>query len=376
MYSSVIHLAKKLVRIPSISPLDLGCQNIIAKRLLNLGFVVEYLNINDTKNMWAYRIFGKGKHINFLGHTDVVPIICEKNWHYPPFSATIKNGLLYGRGICDMKGAIAAMIIALENFIKKKLTYNGKISFLFTSDEESIGTNGIKKVVEILASRKEKIDYCIVGEPTSNNFIGDVIKIGRRGSITFTILIKGISGHVAYPQFVINPIHILSPILLKLTRYIWDKGNKHFPPTSLQITKIFSNSNSSNTTPGEVFLEFNIRFSNQLNFKKIKRIVRKFFASDIFNCDIQSKVYAVPFLTVKSHLIDIVIKSINKFNKFKPIVSTSGGTSDGRYLFNLTDQVVELGLINKSIHKDNEYSKVSDLHILSLMYEEIMKKIL
>lgn len=376
MNSSVVNLAMQLIKIPSISPLDLGCQKIIYKRLKKIGFKIDFFNINKTKNIFAYR-GSKGKHLNFLGHTDVVPGGDERKWKYGAFNPFLfKNKILFGRGSADMKGAIASMIIAAENFIMKNNNYKGKLSFLFTSDEESNGIDGMIKVIDLLKKKKEYIDYCIVGEPSSEKKIGDVIKIGRRGSITFNIKIKGISGHVAYPKYLKNPIHIIIPLLNKLINYKWDNGNKYFIPTSLQITNIFSNSVSSNVSPDELIFQFNIRFSNIITPKKIVSLVKKIFNNNLFCCEIYWKVFAFPFLNKKFELINIVSNTIKKFNGLNTKLSTSGGTSDGRFLNLLTDQIVELGLINKTIHKYNECVKVSDLELLSLLYEDIMNKLL
>jgi len=374
MICSITTLAQKLISIPSISPQDLGCQDIIIKRLCAIGFKVKIINIDNTKNFWAYR--GTGKTLTFAGHTDVVSPGEERDWHTPPFKPVIRNGFLFGRGSSDMKGALSAMIVAAERFISKFPNHKGRLSFLITSDEESSAVNGTIKVVEYLMSKNDIIDYCIVGEPSSTSIVGDVIKNGRRGSITANITINGTQGHIAYPDLADNPIHKGLPIILKILSIKFDNGNQFFSPTSINIANIHAGDGTNNIIPGSLFVQFNIRFSTETSEREIQSQIINILNKNNINYSIKWIFSGKPFLTKKGVLIDTVTASILDFNKKKPILSTSGGTSDGRFISLMGSEVVELGLINHTIHKINEYVKISDLQLLSCMYEDIMKKIL
>lgn len=374
MICSLVKLAQKLIRIPSISPEDLGCQDIIIKRLRRIGFEIYVININNTKNFWATR--GFGKTLTFLGHTDVVPPGEYKNWIADPFNPIIKNSFLFGRGSSDMKGALAAMVIATEKFINQFPNHLGRLSFLITSDEESSGTDGTIKVVEHLISKNEIINYCVVGEPSSNSVIGDVIKNGRRGSITANLTIHGIQGHIAYPDLADNPIHKGLPIILKILSLKFDNGNIYFPPTSINIANIHAGDGTSNIIPGSLFVQFNIRFSTETSDKEIKNKITNILNKSSINYSIIWTLSGQPFLTKKGFLIDATIKSVMSVNNIKSVLSTSGGTSDGRFVSLMGAEIVELGLINSTIHKSNECVKIDDLKLLTLMYENIMKELL
>ncbi|XRX42549.1 MAG: succinyl-diaminopimelate desuccinylase [Buchnera aphidicola (Eriosoma harunire)] len=373
MLSSILELTKQLVQIPSISPFDLGCQDIISNRLSVLGFKIEKININDTSNLWAER--GSGQTLTFLGHTDVVPPGNLKEWFHDPFEPVLLDNKLFGRGVVDMKGSIASMIIAVERFIFNYPNYKGRLSFIITSDEESSAVDGTVQVVNVLRNRCEKIDFCLVGEPTSLVVLGDMIKYGRRGSLTAHLLVKGVQGHIAYPHLAANPIHLSLPFLLDLQSVVWDTGNAFFSPTSMQIYKIKADTGCSNVIPSELFVEFNFRFNTELSVDDIKQIVEKILNNYNLNYSIKWFLLSKPFVTSKSTFINKVVSVIESNMNITPILSTDGGTSDGRFLSEIGVQVVELGLINASIHKVNECVEVHDLYRLSKMYEDIIKNI-
>ncbi|CAL4318540.1 succinyl-diaminopimelate desuccinylase [Buchnera aphidicola] len=374
MNCPVISLAQQLISIPSISPTDGGCQKIIADRLSYIGFKVIPLKRNNTSNLLAYK--GNGKTLSFAGHTDVVPVGDEKNWKHPPFIPIIQDGYLFGRGAVDMKGSLAAMIIAAENFIYAHPNHLGRLSFLITSDEESSAEDGTIRIIEYLQSMKQNIDYCIVGEPTSNKVVGDIIKIGRRGSLNVHLVVYGVQGHIAYPEFSKNPIHLILSFLKQITNMQWSTGNKYFVPTSLQISNIFSGIGSENVTPKELMLRFNFRFGTDITVAEIKEKVISLLAKCGLEYSITWKLSGEPFVTHSKKLIDIAVHSIYQYNHLKPILSTSGGTSDGRFIKNIASEIIELGPVNNMIHKVNECVKITDLQILSLMYQSIMEKIL
>ncbi|QCI16929.1 succinyl-diaminopimelate desuccinylase [Buchnera aphidicola (Aphis helianthi)] len=374
MICSVTELAKELIRIPSISPKDLGCQDIMINFLSNLGFQIKTININQTKNFWATR--GIGKTLTFAGHTDVVSPGEYKNWSNNPFDPTVQDGLLFGRGASDMKGALAAMLIASKRFITKYSNYKGRLSFLITSDEESSAIDGTKKVVDYLISKKDIIDYCIIGEPTSYTNIGDCIKNGRRGSLTADLKIFGVQGHIAYPHLADNPIHKGLPIILKLLSMPLDQGNSFFAPTSINISNIHAGDGSNNMIPNTLFIQFNFRFSNEISENQIKLKFIEILDQNDVNYSIKWNLSGLPFITKTGLLTNTVMESILNITKLKPILSTEGGTSDGRFITKLNAQIIELGLLNKTIHKVDEHVKISDLKILTLIYENIMTKLL
>ncbi|AHG60274.1 succinyl-diaminopimelate desuccinylase [Buchnera aphidicola] len=374
MICSITKLAQKLIRIPSISPQDLGCQDIIIERLNKIGFKVKIININDTKNFWAVR-GNTGKTLTFAGHTDVVSPGLKKDWNTDPFEPIINNGFLFGRGSSDMKGALAAMIVAVERFVKKYPFHVGRLSFLITSDEESNAIDGTVKVVEYLMSKNYTIDYCLIGEPSSNTKVGDVIKNGRRGSITANLTIHGVQGHIAYPELADNPIHKGLPIILKILSISFDHGNDFFSPTTINIANIHAGDGTNNIIPGSLFVQFNIRFSTEVSDIEIKSKIQKILNQNNINYSIKWYLSGQPFITKTGVLLDTVIKSIVHFNKIKPILSTSGGTSDGRFISLMGSEIVELGLINRTIHKVNECVKIADLQLLTLIYEDVMKKL-
>ncbi|CAL4042091.1 Succinyl-diaminopimelate desuccinylase [Buchnera aphidicola (Phyllaphis fagi)] len=370
----ILNLAKQLISVPSISPLDLGCQNIIANRLSKIGFNISFLKNKKTDNLWAYR--GNGITLSFAGHTDVVPPGNEKLWYCAPFLPTVKNGYLFGRGASDMKGSIAAMVIAAERFVACFPHHSGRLSFLITSDEESSATNGTIRIIEYLKLIHEHINFCIIGEPTSNKILGDMIKPGRRGSLNLDLFIYGLQGHIAYPELAKNAIHHAAPFLKSLTEYQWSNGNKDFLPTSMQISNIHSGLGRDNIIPEELHIQLNFRFGTDISIQDIQNKLKQLLSMYNIKYTLKWRLSGKPFLTKSSHLIKLVMNSIKKFNNVHTKLSTSGGTSDGRFITDIAFELIELGLLNNTIHAVNECVKIQDLQILSSIYEDIMRKIL
>lgn len=369
-------LAIQLINQPSIYPKQHDCQNIIINFLKTLHFKTEIMNFEDTANIWAYRGNKQHKTLLFLGHTDVVTPGNLKDWNYPPFAGLIDNNILYGRGTSDMKGALAAMLIAVKNFIKTNSHYFGRIAFIITSDEEGSGINGTIKVVEKLIQRNEKIEYCIVGEPSSQFQIGDTIKNGRRGSLTVKLKIHGTQGHVAYPQFAKNPIHLTLPILLKFLNTTWDqKPNDFFPPTSIQITDINTNNQNDNITPDQITLNFNFRFNNQSSINNIKQHIKKILTHYKLTYHIEFILSAEPYISKPGKLADIATYAIQNYQNIVPKIETTGGTSDGRFISKMGTEIIELGALHHTIHKVNECIHLKDLKLLNLIYQKIIEKL-
>ena len=359
----------------SVTPEDAGCQELMIERLKALGFEVELLPFADVSNFWARR-GTEGPLFCFAGHTDVVPSGPEDKWQHPPFKPTVENGNLYGRGAADMKGGIAAFITALERFISHHPDHNGSIALLITSDEEGPFINGTTRVVDVLEARNEKIDWCIVGEPSSTNHTGDTIKNGRRGSISGDLTIHGVQGHVAYPHLVKNPIHLAAPALAALSTEIWDDGNEFFPPTSLQISNIHAGTGATNVVPGDLKVQFNLRFSTEITAEQIKARVQQILETHNLDYALTWILNGSPFLTSEGALVTACQQSIKAITGKATELSTAGGTSDGRFIAPTGAQVVELGPCNATIHKVNEHVKAKDLDILSELYENIMARLL
>lgn len=375
MQQQIIEMAQALIRRPSISPDDQGCQQLIAKRLEDLGFEIEWLPFNDTLNLWAKH--GKDTPVvAFAGHSDVVPVGDEQAWAYPPFAAQIVDDMLYGRGAADMKGSLAAMIVAAEEFVKAHPNHNGTIAFLITSDEESTAKDGTARVVETLMARGEKIDYCIVGEPSSEQILGDVVKNGRRGSITANLYVQGAQGHVAYPHLADNPVHKSLAFLQELTHYQWDNGNEFFPPTSLQIANIQAGTGSNNVIPGELYVQFNLRYCTELTDERIKETVAKMLEKYGLVHRIEWNLSGKPFLTPRGNLLESLVQSIEKILKIKPRLETGGGTSDGRFIALMGAQVVEFGPLNTTIHKVDECVSCRDLGLCGEVYRATLENLL
>lgn len=374
MFCPVIELAQQLIRRPSLSPDDAGCQALLIARLEAIGFTVEPMHIGDTLNFWATR--GQGETLAFAGHTDVVPPGDANRWISPPFEPSIRDGMLFGRGAADMKGSLAAMVVAAERFVAANPQHKGRLAFLITSDEEASAVNGTVKVVERLMARNERMDYCLVGEPSSTEIVGDVVKNGRRGSMTANLTIHGVQGHVAYPHLADNPVHRAMPALNELVETVWDEGNEFFPPTSMQIANVQAGTGSNNVIPGEFFVQFNFRFSTQLTDQMIKDRVAELLYRHQLRYTLEWNVSGQPFLTSRGKLVDAVVNAVAHYNEIKPQLLTTGGTSDGRFIARMGAQVVELGPVNATIHKINECVKASDLQMLSRMYQRIMEQLI
>ncbi|MDO2947379.1 succinyl-diaminopimelate desuccinylase [Aeromonas simiae] len=373
--SDVIDLAKELIRRPSVTPLDEGCQTLMGERLAALGFTLEPMVFEDTTNLWARR-GSTGPLFCFAGHTDVVPAGPLEQWRTPPFEPTIESGMLYGRGAADMKGSLAAMVVAVERFVAAHPDHQGSIAFLITSDEEGPFINGTVRVVDTLEARGEKITWCIVGEPSSTALVGDVVKNGRRGSLTGDLLIKGVQGHVAYPHLADNPIHRATPALAELAATEWDRGNDFFPPTSFQIANINGGTGASNVIPGELQVQFNFRFSTESTSEGLKQRVKTLLDRHGLNYELTWTLSGEPFLTGTGALLDATVAAIAEVNGQRPRLLTTGGTSDGRFIAPTGAQVIELGPVNATIHKINECVQASDLDLLTDMYQGVLERLL
>ncbi len=373
--SPVLALAKDLISRQSVTPEDAGCQQVMIERLQALGFEIEVMVFEDTTNFWARR-GNQAPLFAFAGHTDVVPAGSLEQWHTPPFEPTIIDGYLHGRGAADMKGSLACMIVAVERFIADHPNHQGSLAFLITSDEEGPFINGTTRVVDTLMARNENIDMCIVGEPSSTLSVGDVVKNGRRGSITGDLRVKGIQGHVAYPHLANNPVHQALPALAELAATKWDNGNDYFPPTSFQIPNLAAGTGASNVIPGEFDVQFNFRFSTELTDQEIKRRVHSTLDAQDLEYDLKWTLSGQPFLTDTGALLDAVVKGVSAVNHKAPELLTTGGTSDGRFIAQMGAQVVELGPVNATIHKVNECVSVADLEKLTDMYQNILENVL
>jgi succinyl-diaminopimelate desuccinylase len=373
--SPTVELAKALISRPSVTPADEGCQQLLAERLEPLGFSIEQLRFEDVDNLWARKGTTSPLFV-FAGHTDVVPPGPLEAWASNPFEPVIKDGYLYGRGTADMKGSIAAMVTACERFILDHATHKGSIAFLITSDEEGPSINGTVKVIEHLQERGETIDWCLVGEPSSKDYTGDTIKNGRRGSLNGILKIRGQQGHVAYPQLADNPIHRAAPALAELAAVEWDAGNEHFPPTTFQMSNIKAGTGTENVIPGTLDVLFNLRFSTESTADSIKARIDEILGRYGLDYSITWKLSGLPFLTPAGELVDAASTAIQSVAGITTELSTSGGTSDGRFIAPTGAQVVELGPVNATIHKTNECVKVTDLDTLSNIYQEILKLLL
>jgi succinyl-diaminopimelate desuccinylase len=369
-----LELSMALIEKASVTPADAGCTELLIKRLEALDFKCEILTFGDVTNLWARR-GTQGPLFAFAGHTDVVPAGPLEQWHTPPFEPTVRDGMLIGRGAADMKGSIAAMVTALERYLKKHEPA-GSIAFLITSDEEGSAINGTRKVMEVLQQRQESIDYCIVGEPSSTTKLGDVIKIGRRGSLHGKLRVNGIQGHVAYPHLAQNPIHEAMLALDELAKEVWDQGNDSFPPTSFQISNIHAGTGTENVIPGDLDVVFNLRFSTAITQAEIQQRVEAILNKHKLKFTLNWALSGNPFLTDKGKLIEIASACIQEITGTKPELSTSGGTSDGRFIAPTGTQLIELGPCNATIHKVNEEVSVEHLEQLSQVYESIVAALL
>ncbi|GIU54245.1 MULTISPECIES: succinyl-diaminopimelate desuccinylase [Shewanella] len=375
MTQEVLELTKDLLARPSVTPLDEGCQKLMGDRLAIAGFNIESMVFDDTTNMWARR-GTKSPVFCFAGHTDVVPTGDLSKWHTPPFEPTVIDDYIHGRGAADMKGSLAAMVVATERFVAKHPDHKGSIAFLITSDEEGPFINGTTRVIDTLEARNEKITWSLVGEPSSTHKLGDVVKNGRRGSLTGNLTVKGIQGHVAYPHLADNPIHKASPALAELAQMHWDNGNEFFPPTSFQIANINGGTGASNVIPGDLQVMFNFRYSTEVTAEELIKRVLNILDAHGLDYDIDWVFNGLPFLTGDGPLLEATKAAILDVTGYETDPQTSGGTSDGRFIAPTGAQVIELGPVNATIHKINECVKVSDLEILALCYESILEKLL
>lgn len=377
--SNTLKLVQQLIRQPSITPDDANCQQILAARLEDISFTCEHLRFGEVDNLWATRGDSQPLLV-FAGHTDVVPTGPEDQWTHPPFEAHIDGDMLYGRGAADMKGGIAAMITATERFVSKHPDHLGEIGFLITSDEEGPARDGTLKVIETLSQQNIQIKHCIVGEPSSNAKLGDTIKVGRRGSLNGRLIIHGKQGHIAYPHLANNAIHLAAPIIDELINIEWDQGNENFPPTAFQISNIHAGTGVSNVIPGSIEIDFNLRFSPEISVKEIKARITACCKKSQNNIDYEFAIdwalSGLPFQTQYGDLIQAVEKSVEQHTGKKPKLSTSGGTSDGRFIAPTGAQVIELGPINATIHQIDEQVSIDDLESLSTIYESILENLM
>ena len=373
--SKTLNLTKELISKKSITPLDEGCQDLLISHLELLGFTIEKMAYGNVSNFYA-RKGHEAPLLVFAGHTDVVPPGPETKWSSPPFEPTIKNDRLYGRGAADMKASLAAFIVSIEEFLAENKDHKGSIGLLITSDEEGIAVDGTVKVIEALKNRKEKIDFCIVGEPTCVSKLGDTVKNGRRGSLSAKLNVKGIQGHIAYPELIKNPIHEVAPAIDDLVKTIWDEGNEYFPKTSWQISNINGGTGATNVVPGDVEILFNFRYSSASTADMLKSRFIEILNKHQLDYDIDWEHSGEPYLTEKGTLVDVLSDAVKEISGVRPTISTTGGTSDGRFISKLCDQVVEFGPINESIHKINENVSVNDIETLKDIYKLTISKIL
>lgn len=374
MDTATLSLVKQLLKIPSLTPNDLGCQDILIKRLKAIGFVCETMQFGKVTNLWAR----KGRQapvLAFAGHTDVVPSGPVGEWTYPPFEPTEYKGMLYARASADMKSSIACFVVACEEFLAHH-QHQGSIAFLITSDEEGPARDGTVKVIEALEARGEKITWALVGEPSSSNIVGDVVKNGRRGSLNANLTVKGKQGHIAYPHLANNPIHLAAPFLAELTQIKWDEGSAFFPPTSLQISNINAGTGVSNVIPGTLNIVFNLRFSTALTPTGIQKTIINLLAKHQLEYTIKWNLSGLPFLTAKGTLVEAAKHAIKSVMGFDTALSTAGGTSDGRFIAPTGAQVLELGPVNATIHQLNECVKIEDIEKLTQIYKQILQHLL
>ena len=373
--SPTLALAMDLVSRPSVTPLDHGCQELMLARLEACGFSVERLKFDDVDNFWA--VHGSdGPIFCFAGHTDVVPTGPVEQWTNLPFTPVIKDGLLFARGSADMKGSLAAMVVAAEQFVAEYPEHPGRLAFLITSDEEGIAINGTVRVVQWLEEHHIIPQWCLVGEPSSSEKCGDTIKNGRRGSLGCSMTIKGRQGHVAYPHLASNPIHLANPAINELINEVWDKGNQYFPPTSFQISNVSSGTGVTNVIPGDIKMLFNFRFSTEVTEVQLRQRVEDILDKHGLNYSMEWRLSGEPFLTATGLLVDVATQCIEEVTGLKTLLSTAGGTSDGRFIAPMGTEVVELGPLNSSIHRVDEHVSIDDLEKLTKIYQKIVSQLL
>jgi len=373
--TETLALAQALIARRSLTPDDAGCQDILIERLEKLGFTIERMRFGNVDNFWARRGLDSPVVV-FAGHTDVVPSGPVESWFSPPFEPTLRDEMLFGRGAADMKTSIAAFITSIESFVEDHPDHGGSIALLITSDEEGVAVDGTVRVVEALKARGETLDYCIVGEPTSNKLVGDMIKNGRRGSLNGTLIVQGIQGHIAYPHLVKNPIHMVAPAIAELAGTTWDKGNEYFPPTSWQISNMNGGTGATNVVPGTVEILFNFRFSTASTEQDLKDRVHAILDKHHVKYDLQWELSGNPYITPKGRLVAAISHAIEQSYGITPELSTSGGTSDGRFIADICPQVIEFGPLNATIHKLNECVAVADIEPLKLTYQRTLENLL
>lgn len=375
LMSATLELTQNLIARRSVTPADGGCQDVIAARLELLGFAIEKLRFGSVDNLWATR--GQGDPVLcFAGHTDVVPSGPLENWRSDPFRPEIRADVLYGRGAADMKSGLAAMVTATESFLVERPRHQGKIAFLITSDEEGPSVDGTRKVVETLVKRNERIDWCIVGEPSSEQVAGDMIKIGRRGSLSGRLKVHGIQGHIAYPQLADNPIHQFAPALAELSSRVWDHGDEHFQPTSFQVSNLNAGTGAPNVIPGELQVRFNLRYSPAQTSDGLKRLVEEILARHRVRYTLEWYLSGEPFYSIQGKLLAGVSAAVRQVTGHEPALSTEGGTSDGRFIAGMGAEVVELGVPNRTIHMVDESVRLADIETLHAMYLQSLRNLL
>ena len=370
-----IELLSNLVRRASITPDDAGCQQLLIERLEALGFECETMIFGDTTNLWARR-GSTSPVLCFAGHTDVVPPGDTAEWSTDPFEPTVKDGILYGRGAADMKSGLASMIVAIERFLQENENHEGSIALLITSDEEGRARDGTLKVMETLTGRGETIDWCVIGEPSSQELLGDLVRVGRRGSLSGMLTVSGIQGHVAYPHLADNPIRRFAPVLAELHEIEWDQGNEYFPPTSFQVVNIQSGIGAPNVTPSELSARFNFRYSTEWDHESLQKRVHEVFDAHDLDYELKWHLSGKPFLTEEGKLTGAVVQAVEEIVGSKPELSTGGGTSDGRFISPAGVDVVELGPVSASIHKIDEHVNINDVLRLTNMYQKILERLL
>ena len=373
--SETLQLAQALISRPSVTPDDQACQSLMTEKLAPLGFTAEQMRFGEVDNLWLRR--GTAQPLLcFAGHTDVVPTGPLAQWHSDPFQPEVRDGMLYGRGAADMKGSIAAFVVACKQFVQAHPDHRGSIAFLITSDEEGPAHHGTVKVIETLQARQEKIDWCLVGEPSSTAQVGDVIKNGRRGSFHAQLMVLGKQGHVAYPQLANNPIHRVAPALAELAQTEWDQGNDFFPPTSFQVSNIHAGTGANNVVPGQIDITMNWRFSTELSAEAIRTRTEAILAKHELDYQVDWHLSGEPFLTAEGELVAASVAAIEEITGRSTQLSTAGGTSDGRFIAPTGAQVLELGPLNATIHQVNECVAVADLETLTAIYQRILEKLL
>ncbi len=372
---AAVALLCELIRRPSVTPADEGCQDILARRLTAAGFACESMQFGAVTNLWA-RIGSTNPLLCFAGHTDVVPAGKTDDWTSDPFEPVLADGMIYGRGAADMKGGLAAMVVAAEEFLRSHDDFGGSLAFLLTSDEEGAAQNGTRKVIETLQQRGENLDWCVIGEPSSNERPGDVVRVGRRGSLSGDLVIRGTQGHVAYPHLADNPIHRMATVLAELQTTNWDEGNRHFPPTSFQAVAVQSGVGAANVTPSEARTSFNFRYSTEWNHQTLQVAAEAVIESHATDYELEWRLSGEPFLTGNGELIRATVAAITEITGENPELSTGGGTSDGRFIAPAGADVVELGLVNATAHKANECTRVEHLGQLCELYQKVLEKLL